>query len=188
MPFRFQSLRIPGVILLEAIPIGDQRGHFVERYRDSDFRSHGIQGPFLQDNESRSVKGVLRGLHFQDVPKPQAKLVMVVHGTIFDVAVDVRKGSPTYAQWVGEILSAENHRMLYVPEGFAHGFCVLSDEATVLYKVTREFDPELDRGIAWNDAEIDVAWPVAEPILSTKDASLPPLREVMHVFQYRGMG
>lgn len=188
MPSRFQPTRISDVILVEAVPTGDNRGQFVERYRDSEFRAHGIAGAFLQDNESRSVKDVLRGLHYQDVPKPQAKLVMVLHGTIFDVAVDIRRGSWTYGEWVSEILSADNHRMLYIPEGFAHGFCVLSEEATVFYKVTREYDPELDRGIAWNDPEIGVAWPIAEPILSAKDASLPPLREAPHSFQYEGRG
>jgi dTDP-4-dehydrorhamnose 3,5-epimerase len=184
--FRFQPLEIPAVLLVEAVPHADRRGYFVERYRESEFRAHGIDGPFVQDNESRSVRGVLRGLHYQDAPRPQAKLVMVLAGDIFDVAVDLRRGSPTYGRWVSERLGAGDHRMLYVPEGFAHGFCVLSEAATVLYKVNREHDPALDRGVAWNDPEIGIRWPVDEPILSARDASLPPLREAPHAFCYEG--
>ena len=128
----------------------------------------------------------MRGLHFQLAPKAQAKLVMVVRGEIFDVAVDLRHGSPTYAQWVGEILSANNYRKLYVPRGFAHWFCVLSDEADVLYKVSAEYDAELDSGLAWNDPRISVEWPVEEPLLSSKDARMPTLESSLHNFEYEG--
>jgi dTDP-4-dehydrorhamnose 3,5-epimerase len=127
---------------------------------------------------------VLRGLHYQKAPKAQGKLVAAIRGAIFDVAVDIRRGSPTYGQWVGETLSDDNHRLLYIPPGFAHGFCVLSKIADVLYQVTEEYTPELDRGIIWNDPEINVTWPIAEPHLSAKDAVQPRLRDADHTFIY----
>ena len=139
---------------------------------------------FVQDNYSHSVKGVLRGLHYQKDPKAQAKLVMAIRGEIFDVAVDIRKDSPTYGKWAGEILSEQNHRLLYTPEGFAHGFCVLSDEADVLYKVNQEYSPENDRGILWNDPNIDVKWPVDKPIVSEKDLKQPLLKNTDNNFVY----
>ncbi len=177
MPFRFQRLEIPDVVLVKAQGFADDRGFFAETYKMSEFSAHGISPVFVQDNHSHSVRGVLRGLHYQEHPKAQGKLVMVLKGQIFDVAVDIRQGSPTYGKWVGEALSAENHRMLYVPPGFAHGFCVLSEKADVIYKVTEEYAPELDRGIIWNDPEIAIQWPITEPILSPKDARLPSLEE-----------
>lgn len=177
MPFRFRPMEIPEVILIEAQAFEDQRGFFLETYKASEFARNGIPDHFVQDNYSRSVRGVLRGLHYQKHPKAQGKLVAAITGEIFDVAVDIRKGSPTYGKWVGATLSARNHQMLYVPVGFAHGFCVLSDEADVVYKVTAEYAPELDHGIHWSDPDIRVQWPVKEPTVSTKDATLPFLRD-----------
>lgn len=184
MPFKFQRLEIPDVILIEPQVFGDERGFFMETYKHSEFSAFGITEHFLQDNHSRSKKGVLRGLHYQNPPKAQGKLVRVVLGEIFDVAVDIRKGSPTYGRWVGVILSAENKRMLYIPPGFAHGFCVLSDVAEVIYKVTEEYAPELEAGIIWNDPEIGIQWPIPTPILSTKDSRWPTLKEADNRFVY----
>ncbi len=130
------------------------------------------------------MRGVLRGLHYQKPPQAQGKLVMVLSGEVFDVAVDIRRGSPTYGRWVGETLSAENGRMLWIPVGFAHGFCVLSERADVVYLVTAEYAPDLDRGIRWNDPEIGIRWPVDEPLLSPKDARLPLLREADQDFVF----
>jgi dTDP-4-dehydrorhamnose 3,5-epimerase len=153
VPFSFRRLDIPEVILVESKAFSDERGHFMESFKESVFSANGIKTRFVQDNFSHSSKGVLRGLHYQKDPKVQAKLVMAITGEIFDVAVDIRKGSPTYGKWVSEILSDKNHNLLYVPEGFAHGFCVLSDKADVLYKVNSEYSPEHERGILWNDQE-----------------------------------
>jgi len=186
MPFEFHRLDLPEVILVQATRFGDARGFFMETYKASAFAAGGIPGPFVQDNLSRSTRGVLRGLHYQKHPHAQGKLVSVIRGTILDVAVDIRQGSPTYGQWRSCELSGGTGTMLYVPVGFAHGFCVLSDEADVLYKVTAEFDPELDRGILWNDPDIGVEWPVADPILSPKDAGLPPLRLADNNFKFEG--
>jgi dTDP-4-dehydrorhamnose 3,5-epimerase len=182
MSFRFQRLAIPDVVLVEASSYQDDRGFFLEAYKLSDFGANGVAGPFVQDNWSHSCRGVLRGLHYQKQPMAQGKLVMVIQGEILDVAVDIRRGSPTYAQWVGVALSAGAFRMLYVPPGFAHGFCVLSDVADVLYKVTAEYAPDLDRGILWNDPEIGIKWPIPQPLLSRKDAQLPLLRDADHGF------
>jgi dTDP-4-dehydrorhamnose 3,5-epimerase len=182
MSFKFQNLEIPEIVLVEAASYADDRGFFAETYKMSSFSAHGISPAFVQDNLSHSVRGVLRGLHYQKRPKAQGKLVMVLRGQIFDAAVDIRRGSPTYGRWVGVMLSADDFRMLYVPVGFAHGFCVLSEEADVLYKVTEEYTPDLDRGIVWNDPAIGIQWPVAEPILSRKDAQLPLLRDADNNF------
>lgn len=184
MPFRFTRLEIPDVIAIQRVPYRDHRGFFAEIYRRSEFEAHGIRGPFVQVNHSRSVRGVLRGLHYQKPPAAQAKLVTVLRGEIFDVAVDIRRGSPTYGRWVGTVLSGEDGRMLYIPEGFAHGFCVLSEVADVLYEVTAEYAPELERGIRWDDPDIGIQWPISDPILSEKDAALPLLREAEHDFRY----
>lgn len=180
MPFRFKELEIPGPILVEAEAFEDPRGVFVETYKRSEFEAAGIHEVFVQDNYSHSVYRVLRGLHYQKHPMAQGKLVGVVHGKIFDVAVDVRSDSPTYKRWVGVVLSGHDYRMLYVPEGFAHGFCVLSDVADVVYKVTAEYSPELETGVRWNDPLVDIRWPIADPILSAKDAALPFLRDPGH--------
>ncbi len=137
-----------------------------------------------QLSRSRSQRGVLRGLHYQKRPKPQAKLISVMLGEIFDVAVDIRRGSPTYGSWISAVLSGNDDRMLYVPEGFAHGFCVLSDQAEILYALAAESDPVLDRGILWNDPRIGVSWPLESPILSQKDSSLPLLEAADNNFEY----
>ena len=184
MPFRFQRLQIPEVILIEPKVFPDERGFFMETYKWSEFASFGVTEHFVQDNHSRSVKGILRGLHYQNPPKALGKLVRVVLGEVFDVAVDIRKGSASYGKWVGVKLSAENKRMLYIPPGFAHGFCVLSEAAEVLYKTTEEYSPEHEAGIIWNDPEIGIDWPVEKPIVSTKDAGLPSLREAENGFTY----
>jgi dTDP-4-dehydrorhamnose 3,5-epimerase len=184
MPFTFKPLKIPQVILVEAKSFTDERGYFQENFQETSFSKNGIFTKFVQDNFSHSVKGVLRGLHYQKNPKSQAKLVSVLRGEIFDVAVDIRKNSPTYGKWVGELLSEENHRLLYVPEGFAHGFCVLSDEADVLYKVTNEYSPEHDSGIIWNDPDIKINWPVENPIISKKDLELCLLKDIDNNFVY----
>jgi dTDP-4-dehydrorhamnose 3,5-epimerase len=182
MPFQFQRLAIPDVLLVEAQTFDDNRGFFMETYKHSDFAAHGIADAFVQCNRSHSVRGVLRGLHYQIHPRAQAKLVSVLQGEIFDVAVDIRHGSPTYGRWVGERLSGQNGRMLYVPVGFAHGFCALSDRADVLYMVTDEYAPECDRGLLWNDPDIGIDWPITNPILSAKDAQLPTLRQADNNF------
>jgi dTDP-4-dehydrorhamnose 3,5-epimerase len=184
MPFEFQRLDIPDLILVKPQVFRDERGFFLETYKQSDFSAHGIPEDFVQDNHSRSTRGVLRGLHFQNPPQAQGKLVRVTQGRVFDVAVDIRRGSPTYKQWISVILSEEDAEMFYIPPGFAHGFCVLSDVADFVYKVTAEYAPELDAGIRWNDPQIGVEWPVAEPIVSSKDAGLPLLAEAEIGFEY----
>ena len=185
MPFNFKKLEIPQVILVEPQVFPDRRGFFMETYKRSDFEAGGIPDLFVQDNHSQSIKGTLRGLHYQKLPQAQGKLVMAIQGEIFDVAVDIRRGSNTYGHWVGEVLSAANHRMLWVPVGFAHGFCVLSDEANVVYKVAGgEYSPDLERGIIWNDPDIGIRWPSASPLLAEKDAHLPLLSEADHNFAY----
>lgn len=183
MSFQFQRLRIPDVILIEPQKYRDARGFFLETYKMSSFSANGIPQSFIQDNLSHSARGVLRGLHYQKHPRAQGKLVIALRGRIFDVAVDIRKGSASYGQWVGLELSAESSQMLYVPVGFAHGFCVLSKEADVLYKVTAEYCPDLDRGLAWNDPQIGIQWPVGEPLLSAKDAGLPTLAQADNNFE-----
>jgi dTDP-4-dehydrorhamnose 3,5-epimerase len=184
MPFQFQRLDIPEVVCIRAQAFADDRGYFLETYKNSEFSAQGVPGRFVQDNLSHSRRGVLRGLHYQKDPRAQAKLVMAVRGEIFDVAVDIRQGSPTYGRWVGMTLSADSFCMLYVPAGFAHGFCVLSDEADVLYKVTEEYVPDFDRGIIWNDPDIGIQWPISDPCLSPKDTQLPPLSQSDNDFVY----
>jgi len=184
MPFTFRNLSIPEVILVEAKEFADKRGFFMESFKESIFGTNGIDTRFVQDNYSHSIKGVLRGLHYQKEPKAQAKLVMVIKGEIFDVAVDMRKGSPTYGKWTGEILSDKNHKLLYVPEGFAHGFCVLSNEADVIYKVNSEYSPEHERGIIWNDPDVVIKWPIENPIMIEKDLQLPTLKNADNNFEY----
>jgi len=184
MPFRFRPLEIPELVLVEAQVFEDIRGFFMELYKYSDFAAHGIPVAFVQDNYSHSRFRVLRGLHYQKPPKAQGKLVRVLRGEVFDVCVDIRRGSPTYGKWVGLVLSERQPYALYVPPGFAHGFCVLSDEADVLYKVTAEYDPGLEGGIVWNDPDLAIAWPVTDPIVSPKDARLPRLRDADPDFEY----
>lgn len=180
MPFEFQNLDIPDVILVKPQVFGDNRGFFLESYQKSTFEQNGIDVEFSQDNHSKSKKGVLRGLHYQKPPKAQAKLVRCTNGQIFDVAVDIRKNSKTFGKWVGAILSEENKNMLYIPAGFAHGFVVLSDEAELLYKASNEYSPEHDRGVFWNDSQININWGIDfEPIISAKDKSQPLLQEIV---------
>lgn len=178
MPFKFNRLAISDVIVIEPEVCMDERGFFMETYKFSEFAGFGIRERFVQDNHSKSAHAVLRGLHYQKYPKAQAKLVQIIQGEIFDVAVDIRKGSLTFGHWVSVMLSAEKKRMLYVPVGFAHGFCVLSKIAKVSYKVTEEYSPEHDGGIIWNDPDIAISWPIKNPIISKKDATYPRLKEV----------
>ena len=185
MPLSFTRLEIPDVILIETAAFSDPRGFFAEGYKRSDFNRSGLSCVFVQDNYSRSIRGVLRGLHYQKAPVAQGKLVSVIRGEIFDVAVDIRKGSPTFGRWIAATLSDQNHRMLFIPEGFAHGFCVVSDEADVVYKTTMEYTPALEGGIIWNDRELNIPWPVKDPILSPRDARLPGFTRVAHEFFYK---
>lgn len=181
MKFEFRRLELPEVVLVEHGVFEDERGWFTERYKQSAFADAGLTDLFVQTNMSHSGPGVLRGFHYQLPPFDQAKLVGVVSGEIFDVAVDIREGSPTFGRWVGETLSAENRRMLYVPSGFAHAFLVTGDHATVTYETTHEYAKEFERGIRWDDEDIGVPWPLERvrggPRLSDKDRSLPRLLE-----------
>jgi dTDP-4-dehydrorhamnose 3,5-epimerase len=174
---RFVPTTLPGVIVIEPDVHRDQRGLFLETYHAAKYREGGIAGPFVQDNLTRSVRGALRGLHLQ-TRHPQGKLIRVTEGEIFDVAVDVRPASPAFGRWVGTYLSIGNFRQCYVPPGFAHGFCVVSEEAQVEYKCTDLYDPAGEIGIAWNDPALAIAWPVAEPLLSERDRNHPTLAEV----------
>jgi dTDP-4-dehydrorhamnose 3,5-epimerase len=184
VPFSFKQLQIPDVILIEAQSFQDERGLFLENFKESAFKNNGIDTKFVQDNFSHSIKGVLRGLHYQKNPQAQAKLVFALRGEIFDVAVDIRKNSPTYGKWICKVLSEKNHHLLYVPEGFAHGFCVLSEEADVLYKVNNEYSPEHEKGIIWNDPDIGIKWPIDKPILHEKDQKLPLLKNAENNFTF----
>jgi dTDP-4-dehydrorhamnose 3,5-epimerase len=169
---------LPGVILVSPRVIHDGRGHFFESWSADRYAAWGLPERFVQDNVSYSTRGVLRGLHLQH-PNGQGKLVSVLRGEIYDVAVDVQRGSPTYGQWCAERLSAENARQLYVPPGFAHGFLVIGEEALVMYKVTAAYHPESELTIAWNDPDLDIAWPLGGgPHLSPRDAAAPRLRDV----------
>jgi dTDP-4-dehydrorhamnose 3,5-epimerase len=188
VPFHFERLRIPDLVLIRPTLFRDARGYFLETYKRSDFAQFGLPGEFVQDNHSHSARGVLRGMHFQRPPAAQAKLVSAVRGDVFDVAVDIRRGSPWYGQWVGVVLSESNRHLLFVPAGFAHGFCVLSDAADVTYKVTAEYDPDRDAGIRWDDPEICIEWPVSEPTVSSKDTGLPSLASIMSPFCYGSEG
>ncbi len=175
--FHFIDTEIADVKIIEPTVFGDERGYFMETYSEREFFDAGISVKFVQDNESRSRKGVLRGLHFQK-KNPQGKLVRVIEGEVFDVAVDLRKASATFGKWVGVTLSAENKRQFYIPEGFAHGFVVLSDAASFVYKCTRLYAPGDEGGLLWNDPQIGIRWPVGEnftPVLSEKDTKNPTL-------------
>lgn len=181
MPFEFVRLEIPEVILIKPKVFEDERGFFLEFYKYSEFDRAGIEVTFVQDNHSCSKRGVLRGLHYQLHPKAQGKLVRCVRGRIWDVAVDIRRGSPTFGKWVAVELSEENKYMLWIPIGFAHGFVALED-SEIIYKCTAEYDPSLDRGIIWNDPTLKIPWPVVEPLLSEKDRNLPTLNEAENNF------
>ena len=176
--FTFIPTGIPGVMIIEPTVFGDSRGYFMETYSQQEFAAAGIPGPFVQDNQSKSTKGVLRGLHFQ-TRHPQGKLVRVVRGEVFDVAVDCRPHSPTFGKWEGVVLSAENKRQFYIPQGFAHGFLVLSDAAEFTYKCTDFYDPAGEGGVKWDDADIGIQWPAVDaPVqLSAKDQVHPGFKE-----------
>jgi dTDP-4-dehydrorhamnose 3,5-epimerase len=175
MAFRRIETRIPDLVLIEPDVHGDERGFFVETFREAELPTLGIDVHFVQDNHSRSAASVLRGLHLQ---AGQAKLVRCPIGRIWDVAVDLRPDSPTYRQWEGYELDGVSHRQLFIPDGFGHGFCVLSDSADVLYRVSSYYDPELETGIAWDDPEIGIEWPISDPVLSERDRSAPRLAAI----------
>ena len=179
MGFRFKALEIPEVVLVEPDTYRDDRGYFREAYRREAFAEGGLPAAFAQANTSRSARGVVRGLHYQREPAAVGKLVSAVRGRIFDVAVDVRPGSPTFGRWVGAELDDDDGEMLFVPEGFAHGFCALADDTVVGYLMTGEYLAEADAGIRWSDPDIGVEWPVDEPIVSERDQALPFLSEVV---------
>ena len=185
--FKFIETKIKDLYIIEPKVFGDNRGYFMESYNRNSFIEAGLTMEFVQDNESKSSKGVLRGLHFQ-TKHTQGKLVRVTQGEVYDVAVDLRKGSPTYGQWEGVLLSAENKRQFYVPEGFAHGFLVLSDEAVFNYKCTDFYAPEYDSGLLWNDSEVGIEWPldgIDEVLLSEKDKMQKTLKELDVPFVYK---
>jgi dTDP-4-dehydrorhamnose 3,5-epimerase len=177
MPFRFQDTKLPGVKLVEYDAFADNRGYFAELFKHSAFEAGGIDDVFGQENLSFSTANVLRGLHFQRSPHGQAKLISVLDGVIFDVAADVDPKSATYLQWFGVTLKADEHRLLYIAEQYAHGFCVLSDSATVLYKTTSEYAPDHEGGVVWNDPDLAIDWPVSAPLVSDRDSALPRLRD-----------
>jgi len=172
-----EATNLPGVLLITPDVYGDRRGYFMETFQLARYRQSGVEVNFVQDNLSFSVRGTLRGLHFQN-PRGQAKLVQVFQGEVFDVAVDIRRGSPTFGQWFGAVLSEENHRQLFIPAGFAHGFCVLSEAALFSYKCSEFYHPDCECGVAWNDPEIGIRWPLSDPVLSDKDSRLPGLAEL----------
>lgn len=169
---------LPDVLVIEPQVFSDDRGFFMETYHAPRFREAGITGDFVQDNHSRSLGIVVRGLHYQE-PHGQGKLVRCTLGSVFDVAVDIRRGSPAFARWYGIELSEDNRRMLWIPPGFAHGFCTMTEEADLVYKCTDIYRPECDRAIVWNDPEIGIVWPVESPTLSAKDARAPLLKDAV---------
>jgi len=175
---RFEPTTLPEVVVITPDVHRDPRGFFLETYHQGKYRAGGVEVTFVQDNLSRSARGTLRGLHAQR-RLPQGKLIRVVEGEIFDVAVDIRRGSPSFAGWVGVRLSGDTFRQVYVPPGFAHGFCVLSEVAVVEYKCTELYDPADEIGVIWNDPDIGIQWPIADPTLSAKDAAAPRLRDLL---------
>jgi dTDP-4-dehydrorhamnose 3,5-epimerase len=168
---------LKGIMLIEADCFGDQRGYFIETWHRERYAQCGIKEDFVQDNLSYSEHGVLRGLHFQN-PQGQGKLVYVIKGEVYDVAVDIRKGSPTFGQWEGYYLSEENRRQLYIPPGFAHGFCVTGESALFAYKCTEFYNRETEKGLIWNDPDLRIRWPLEKPVLSAKDVNLPSLKDI----------
>jgi dTDP-4-dehydrorhamnose 3,5-epimerase len=177
MALKITEMSLPGVLAFEPDCFGDERGFFMETYNATRYGEAGFSQTFVQDNHSRSSKGVLRGLHYQ-LNHPQGKFIYVVTGEIFDVAVDIRKSSPTFGQWCGIVLSEQNKKQFYIPEGFAHGFCVLSDMADVVYKCTNIYRSDDEAGVLWSDPKIAIEWPISKPIISKKDAALVPLNEM----------
>jgi len=184
MPFEFEPTEISEVVHIKPKVFGDERGWFAEIFKADDFKHAGIDDQFVQFNHSKSEQGVLRGLHYQLDPRAQGKLITVTAGTIFDVAADIRQGSPTYGKWVAQELSAEQKNMVYVPRGFAHGFAVTSEAAEVLYYCTDVYAPELERGIIWNDPTLAIDWPIDEPTLSEKDVEYPLFEAAENTFTY----
>ncbi|HLC48825.1 MAG TPA: dTDP-4-dehydrorhamnose 3,5-epimerase [Candidatus Andersenbacteria bacterium] len=180
MPFDFQKTKLVGVVHITPKIFPDERGEFTELYKDSAFTEAGIDAHFVQVNHSKSKKHVIRALHYQLPPKAQGKLVQVSHGSVFDVAVDIRKDSVTYGKWVGVTLTAREKNMLYIPPGFAHGFCTLEDDTELVYFCTDEYSKEHERGIVWNDPAIGIEWPVQDPIISDRDANFPVLADAEH--------
>ena len=174
IPLTVHETPLPGVLLIEPRVFADGRGFFLERYHAERYRAHGVDAAFVQDNHSRSRRGTLRGLHFQR-RHPQGKLVECVRGAVYDVAVDLRRGSPTFGSYASVVLSDENHHMLWIPPGFAHGFAVISDAADVVYHLTTVYDPADDRGLLWSDPAVGITWPVEDPVLSDRDRANPPL-------------
>jgi dTDP-4-dehydrorhamnose 3,5-epimerase len=179
MPFEFFEASVLGVFIVQPRVFWDDRGFFLETYKKSAFKAAGITEDFVQDNHSFSQRGVLRGIHFQRAPHAQGKLVRVVEGKVWDLAVDIRPRSATFRQWVGVELDAKKGNMLYIPSGFGHAFVVLSETAHFLYKCTAEYAPSEDGGIRWNDSDLAIEWPVSDPIVSEKDASLPFLKDIV---------
>lgn len=184
MPFEFAPTDIKEVIEVRPRVFPDERGEFAELFKLGDFEQVGITQPLTQINYARSQRNVLRGLHYQVNPKAQAKLVWCPAGEVFDVAVDIRKNSPTYGQWVGRTLSSENKTMLYIPRGFAHGYCAITDNAEVMYACDEQYAPDQEGGVLWNDSELGIAWPVEEPVLAERDAAFPPLAQAHNNFEY----
>lgn len=178
MPFEFIETTLDGVILIQPKTFPDNRGEFAELYKYSEFAQAGIVQHFVQTNFSKSKKGVLRGLHYQADPMAQGKLVQVLKGSVFDVAVDIRKDSATYKKWIGVTLTADQKNMLYIPEGFAHGFCALEDDTYFAYNLTKEYSPEHERGLRWDDPALEITWPVTEPIIAGRDAQYPTLDSI----------
>lgn len=175
MPFEFRRLEIPDALLIKPKVFEDDRGFFLETYRKDDMEKAGVDAEFVQDNHSRSLRGVLRGLHFQKEPYAQAKIVRCTRGTIYDVLVDLRRRSPSFSRYLGIVLSEESRDMIYVPRGCAHGFLVLSDLAEVVYKVDNVYAPECEGGLVWNDPEVSVSWPLQDPVISERDRLWPTL-------------
>jgi dTDP-4-dehydrorhamnose 3,5-epimerase len=182
--FQFREIGLPGLLVIEPKVFADDRGFFMETYKHSEFAAHGIEDIFIQCNQSRSSRGTLRGLHFQKSPQAQAKLVRALSGEIFDVVVDLRDGSPTLGKWYGVYLTVENKAMLYVPAGFAHGFCVTSDVADISYMTSAEYAPHLEGGVSWDDPDLKIDWPVTHPHLSARDRTWPCLRNIDAGFRY----
>lgn len=179
MPFMFRPFEIPGPVLVQPRIFKDDRGHFLETYKKSDFAANGITEDFHQDNHSYSKREVIRGLHYQVPPAAQGKLVRVISGRVWDVAVDIRRDSPYFLKWVSVELSAESSTMLYVPPGFAHGFAVISEDAQLLYKCTAQYSPDHEQGIRFDDPTLNINWPVGNPVVSEKDAELPSIEEAL---------
>lgn len=184
MPFTVEETLLPGVFHITSKTFQDDRGMFAELFQLSALQEAGITKSLTQSNWSKSKKNVLRGLHYQNAPKAQAKLVMCTAGEVFDVAVDIRKGSPTFGKWVGETLTADAKNALFIPHGFAHGFCALTDDAEVVYFCDEEYSPEQEGGIVWNDPAIGIEWPIVEPILAERDAAFPNLADANNKFTY----